>query len=149
MIVDVNELNAHPTGTCDVTPCEPTASVSAEVSSESSDLVVERQMFFHYQLSNVATPQKSVNTAGWTDVVGLIAPAINQASFAEGYVNINYNEWLVLQNPTNASEDVTLYLYNELGNTYHEDVTLPAHRGESLRDLNDGAREYRGNRLCR
>ncbi len=127
LILDINQMNAHPTGVCDVTPCAPTASVSAEVTANYSDLVVERQMFFHYHLSNVATPQQSADTDGWSDVVGLVAPAINQAGFAEGYVNVNYNEWMVLQNPTGASENVWLYLYNELGNTYHEELALPAH----------------------
>ena len=57
VIVDVNQLNANPTGTCDVTPCVPTPSVSAEVTGN-NNLVVDRQMFFHYQLSNVAARKR-------------------------------------------------------------------------------------------
>ncbi|MEO8954327.1 MAG: hypothetical protein ABI465_07125 [Ktedonobacteraceae bacterium] len=151
VILDVNQLNINPTGTCDVTPCVPTPSVSAEVTGN-HNLVVERQMFFHYQLSNVATPQKSTNTVGWTDVVGQVA-AVDQASFAEGYVNTNYNEWMVLQNPRDVSESVTLYLYNELGNTYSESLTLAAHSRTTvnvttlvitseLAGLHDGAKAY-------
>ena len=59
----------------------------------------------------------------------------------------------MLQNPTNASESVTLYLYNELGNTYSESLTLAAHSRTTvnittlvitsdLAGLHDGAKAY-------
>ncbi len=46
-------------------------------------------------------------------------------SFAEGYVNQGFDEWLTLQNPTANTETIWITLYNAVGNTYTTSVTVP------------------------
>jgi len=107
---DINALNAHPLGICDTTPCQVSANVSIEISS-SSPIVAEREMFFQYNNGHGLTAM------GSTDVTGFVSPAASAYTFAEGYTNRGYNEWLTLQNPTNAAENISVTLVNAYGHS--------------------------------
>src|SRR5207244_12327205 len=64
----------------------------------------------------------------WTDVVGQIGPAtVKLYSFAEGYTNVGYDEWLTIQNPTANSETIIITLANAKGNTYTFSVLVASH----------------------
>ncbi len=98
-----------------------TAEVSAEVQSSGAMIVAQREMFFSYKhtLSNVAI--------GGTDVIGQVGPAAhNVYSFAEGYSNTGYNEWLTIQNPTPNAENIYITLVNGNGQTFTEGVQVVA-----------------------
>ena len=66
--------------------------VSAEITSSGANIIVEREMFFKYKhVGNGRT----LTVTGGTDVVGQIGPATATSySFAEGYTNVGYDEWL-------------------------------------------------------
>ncbi len=94
----------------------PGQNVSAEITSTGAKIVVEREMFFRY---NHQGNGRSLLAMGGTDVLGQAGPSAQTLySFAEGYVNTNYDEWLTLQNPTATSETIWITLYNALGHTY-------------------------------
>ncbi len=131
-ILDVNAANAHPTGTCDVTPCSVTPEVSADVTATSSSLVVERDMFFHY--NHTVSGGSTVTAAGGSAVTGAMVATTGTTNFAEGYTNTGYNEWLTLQNPTTSSEQVTATLLNEYGRSYTQTITINA-QGRSTVDI--------------
>lgn len=103
----------------------PGSSVSAEVTSQGANIVVEREMFFHYNRST----NIPVAATGGTDVVGKIGPGnTTMYNFAEGYNGTGYNEWLTLQNPTNADEVIYLNLVNAHGLLYQAaPITVTAH----------------------
>jgi hypothetical protein len=66
--------------------------------------------------------------SGGTDVIGQVGPASATAySFAEGYTNVGYDEWLTLQNPTSQPQSITVSLVNGLGTTYTFTATVQAH----------------------
>ncbi len=46
-------------------------------------------------------------------------------SFAEGYTNPGYHEWLTLQNTTANSETIYLTLVNGAGKTYSQGIAVP------------------------
>ena len=118
--VDVNSDIAAHKGTCDTTPCRPTLDVSAEVSS-TGNFIAEREMFFHYNTGKLAA-------LGGSDVIGQAGPASATGySFAEGYTNTGYNEWLTLQNPTTHSETISVTLVNGDGRTTSQSYTVGAH----------------------
>jgi hypothetical protein len=104
-IWNVNRANTFPGATPEV---------STEVTSASSgaSIVVQRELYFTYKHT---LPQAAM---GGTDVMGQLGPALHGAySFAEGYTNTGYNEWLTLQNPTSKDETVVLTLLNGNGKT--------------------------------
>ena len=114
---DVNQANAHPSGSCDVSPCSTTTSVSAEVTA-AAPIVADRLMYFHFGGSHIS---------GGTDAVGEAGPAShNVYAFAEGYTAGSFSEYLTLQNPTNNTETVAVTLFVD---TYimQEQVTVKAH----------------------
>ncbi len=129
VILDVNALNMHPAGTCDTNPCQTSTAASIDVSTFGEPFVAEREMFFHY---NHSANGRSVSAMGGTDVLG--QPALPQDStsipaaysFAEGYTNNGYDEWLTLQNPTNATETIHLTLVNGKGHSYTQDIPVVA-----------------------
>src|SRR5712692_7318337 len=105
-----------------VNAAAPNQSLSAEISSTGAKIVVEREMFFRY-LHNANG--RSLSAAGGTDVLGQQGPAAQTLySFAEGYVNQGYDEWLTLQNPTASQETVWITLYNAVGTTYTYTVAV-------------------------
>lgn len=110
----------------------PGVSVSAEITSSNAKIVAEREMFFRY---NHKGNGRVLNATGGTDDTGQIGPAsISAYSFAEGYTNNSYDEWLTLQNPTNSSETIVVTLVNGTGHTSTFNVQVGPH-SRSTTDL--------------
>lgn len=122
--VDVNAIIANRIGTCDTNPCQVTQDVSAEITASSS-FIAEREMYFHYtHIGN----GRSLSAIGGTDIIGEPGPAsATTYSFAEGYTNDGYDEWLTLQNPTANSETLNVMLVNEDGHTFNQSFNLVGH----------------------
>jgi kumamolisin len=119
---DVKNANAHPIGTCDITPCQVTTTSSAEITSD-APIVADRLMFFHYG---------SGKFSGGTDAVGEPGPASHSVyAFAEGYTANTFQEYLTLQNPTDTDETVAVTLFAD---TYvmQEQVLVKAHSRQTL-----------------
>jgi hypothetical protein len=122
--LDVNHAVATHTGTCDVNPCQSTPEVSMDVQA-AAPIVAERELFFHY--SHTSSIGRTLVAMGGTDVIGQVGPAaVTTYSFAEGYTNVGYDEWLTLQNPTTQSETITVTLLNGLGTTYTLTINMAA-----------------------
>jgi hypothetical protein len=122
--LNVNQAVANHLGTCDINPCQPTPQVSMEVQA-SGPIVAEREMFFHY--SHTDSSGRTMSAMGGTDVISQVGPAVATVyTFAEGYTNVGYNEWLTLQNPTTNSETITVTLLNEAGSKYAFTVNVGA-----------------------
>jgi hypothetical protein len=51
----------------------------------------------------------------------------NLRSFAEGYTNVGYDEWLTMQNPSANPETTTITLANAKGTVYTFSVTVVSH----------------------
>ena len=103
-------VNANSTGT------GTSQSVSAEVTSSGAQIAVEREMYFGY---NHTGNGRSMQAMGGTDVLGQVGPAArSDYSFAEGYTNLGYDEWLTIQNPTNNTEAITVTVSNAVGTIY-------------------------------
>ena len=101
---------------------EPGQSLSAEITSTGAKIVVEREMFFRY---NHVANGRSLSATGGTDVLGQLGPAAaSNYSFAEGYTNTGYDEWLTIQNPTNATETIAISLVNEAGGSYTTSIQV-------------------------
>ena len=116
--LDVNALTRNKTGVCQPASCQPSQSVSAQITMTSGQIVAEREMFFHYSRVDHLTGL-TVKAQGGTDVTGQSGTAAASAySFAEGYTNIGYDEWLTIQNPTSNSETVWIRLVNGKSNVY-------------------------------
>ncbi len=123
-------------------------SLSAEVTSTGANILVEREMFFKY-LHNANG--RSLASVGGSDVLGQVGPAASKNyGFAEGYVNLGYDEWLTIQNPTAAAETITIAIVNEAGGYYATSVTVAGHSrytvditGAILKNLYSG-KAYQG-----
>ncbi len=95
--------------------------VSAEVKSTGAGIVVQREMYFQYHHSG----DQPMQSQGVTDVIGQVGPASRSSySFAEGYTNAGYNEWLTLQNPTGNTETIYVTLVNTLGKTFTQSFAV-------------------------
>ncbi len=91
-------------------------SVSAEITSSGAKIAVEREMFFGY---NHAGDGRTTLATGGTDVLGQVGPAaLSDYSFAEGYTNLGYDEWLTIMNPTNNTEAINITVSNAVGTVY-------------------------------
>ena len=102
-------------------------SVSAEITSTGAKIVAEREMFFYYNHQN-RSDGRSLASVGGTDVLGQAGPAASTIyTFAEGYTNVGYDEWLTLQNPTTNMETIWVTLFNAVGHNYTFPVTIDAH----------------------
>ncbi len=100
-------------------------SVSAEITSSGASIVAEREMFFGYK--HVGDGRTTTATGG-TDVLGQVGPAVSSDySFAEGYTNLGYDEWLTIQNPTANPETITTTAVNAVGTVYTFAVQVGAH----------------------
>lgn len=126
--IDINQWTANPTaagGTCLTTSnCVPTQDVSMEVKTTGSHFVAERELFFHYSHN---ANGRSLSASGVSDVIGQVGPAAATSySFAEGYTNAGYDEWLTLQNPTANPETIAVSLANADGRTYPFQVQVGA-----------------------
>jgi DNA-binding beta-propeller fold protein YncE len=99
--------------------------VSAEVLSTGARIIVQREMYFTY--NHTLTNGRVTTSVGGTDVIGQVGPAAHSAySFAEGYANTGYNDWLTIQNPTANAETIYITLVNGLGQSYVQNVSVPA-----------------------
>jgi len=77
-------------------------------------------MYFKY---NHVANGRTLTAMGGTDVIGQLGPSSASAySFAEGYTNVGYDQWLTVQNPTATSESITVSLVNAMGNVYTVDI---------------------------
>jgi hypothetical protein len=100
-------------------------SVSAEITSSGAKIVAEREMFFKYD--HVGNGRTTAATGG-TDVIGQVGPAaVSDYSFAEGYTNLGYDEWLTIQNPTANTETINVTMVNAVGSVYTFAVQVGAH----------------------
>ena len=91
-------------------------SVSAEITSSGAQIAVEREMYFGYD--HVGDGRTTTATGG-SDVLGQVGPASkSDYSFAEGYTNLGYDEWLTIQNPTANTETVNVTVSNGVGTVY-------------------------------
>ena len=82
-------------------------------------------MFFRY---NHVGNGRTLTATGGTDVIGQVGPAaVSDYSFAEGYTNVGYDEWLTIQNPTANTEMITATLVNAVGTVYTFSVQVVAH----------------------
>jgi hypothetical protein len=91
-------------------------SVSTEITSSNAKIVVEREMYFGY--SHVGDGRTTLSTGG-TDVLGQVGPArVSAYSFAEGYTNLGYDEWLTIQNHTPNTETIAVTVANAMGTLY-------------------------------
>jgi hypothetical protein len=98
------DVNAHASG-----------DVSADVTSPNAGIVAERELFF------VVGPFE-----GATDVTGEVGPIASRTfSFAEGYTNTGFAEWLTLQNPTSTDETATINMVNGYGDVYSYTLFMP------------------------
>lgn len=99
--------------------------VSAEVKSTGANIIVQREMYFTY--NHTLTNGRVTTSVGGTDVIGQVGPAAHSAyTFAEGYANTGYNDWLTIQNPTVNAETISITLVNGLGQSYVQNVSVPA-----------------------
>ncbi len=99
--------------------------VSAEVVSTGAQIVVQREMYFTYH--HTLTTGRQTTALGGTDVMGQVGPAAHSSySFAEGYANTGYNDWLTVQNPTASPESIAVTLVNGLGQSSVQNFTVPA-----------------------
>ncbi len=97
----------------------PAGTVSADVSSTGAAIVVQREMFFQYNHTITSSNGFGLMASGGSDIIGQVGPAtVNSYTFAEGYANVGYNEWLTLQNPTGSDQTITLTLLNNYGHSY-------------------------------
>lgn len=111
-------VNTHAVGA-------PAGAVSAEITSTAANIIVQREMFFRY---NHAANGRTLTAIGGTDVIGQPATATSSSySFAEGYANAGYDEWLTVQNPTGNVETITITLVNGKGTVYVFSINVVAH----------------------
>ncbi|HJT59748.1 MAG TPA: cellulase family glycosylhydrolase [Ktedonobacteraceae bacterium] len=95
------------------------ADASADINSPTAGIVVEREIFFHYV-------GQGMSATGATDITGAVAPPASRSeSFAEGYTNKGFNEWLSLFNPTGSNETVTVTIVNGYGTVYSYNISVP------------------------
>ncbi len=119
--VDINQANAHPYGTCDISPCVTTTSNSAEITSD-APIVADRLMYFNLPGSH----------GGSTETIGEAGPASKSVfAFAEGYTANSFQEFLTLLNPTNSNETVAITFFVD---TYviQQQITVKAHSRQTL-----------------
>jgi endoglucanase len=112
-------VNANSTGT------GTSQSVSAEITSTGAKIAVEREMYFGY---DHVGDGRTTQAMGGTDVLGEVGPAaVSDYSFAEGYTNLGYDEWLTIQNPTANTETVNATVSNGVGTVYTFAVQVVGH----------------------
>ncbi|HTK07831.1 MAG TPA: hypothetical protein VL485_11725 [Ktedonobacteraceae bacterium] len=107
-----------------------TPEVSAEVKSTGAQIVVQRVQFFAYQHTIGSNTTKA---QGVSDIIGQPGPASKSVySFAEGYSNTGYNEWLTLQNPTASDETITVILVNGKGTAIGRSYVVKANQRSTV-----------------
>ena len=68
----------------------------------------------------------TVTAMGGTEVLGA-ATAVSAYSLAEGYTNVDYNEWLTIQNPTATAQTITLTIVNAESRVLTQSYAVAAH----------------------
>ena len=127
----------------DVNANIPPNTVSAEVTSTGAAIVVQREMFFQYTHTINSSNGFGLAASGGSDIIGQVGPAtVNSYTFAEGYANTGYNEWLTLQNPTGSDETVTITLLNNYGHSYTSSGILIKAHTRSTVDVAALVRQY-------
>jgi hypothetical protein len=94
--------------------------VSADITSTGAGIVVMRQMYFNYAHTIGGS---TLHSMGGSEVTGQTG-TFSSYTFAEGYSNMGYNQWLTLQNATNATETISITMVNSLGNARTVTVTV-------------------------
>jgi hypothetical protein len=107
-----------------------TDDVSADVSTVAPDakILVQREIFEQYSGSNPNTPvwtAEGVSDSPGVPMSTTVGPQVY--SFAEGFTSANFNEWLMLTNPTTTDESVTVQLTNMLSQQSTNTVPVNAH----------------------
>ncbi|GAC1621911.1 MAG: hypothetical protein NVS4B11_15390 [Ktedonobacteraceae bacterium] len=121
----------------------PPNAVSAEVTSTGAAIVVQREMFFQYSHTITSSNGFGLSASGGSDIIGQVGPATaNSYTFAEGYANVGYNEWLTLQNPTSSDETITITLVNGYGHSYTSGGILVRAHTRSTVDVAALVRQY-------
>lgn len=138
-LVNVNALNT----TANFAGATPQVSTEVSTAAAAKSLVVQREQFFNYHHSfQVNGNTETTQAAGMTDVMGQIGPvSATVYSFAEGYTNTNYNEWLTVQNPTANNEVVWITMVNELSQKATVGLAVLAHSRATL-DIAATVRQY-------
>lgn len=117
-------VNAHAQATFDVNDNNnfsgATSEVAADVQSTAANIVVQRHMIGVYTSVSEGWQAQYI-----TDTTGAAAAA-SSFQFAEGFTSVRYAEELLLQNPTNTAETVTVKLLNMLSHSYTQTYALPA-----------------------
>jgi len=127
----------------DVNANIPATTVSAEITSTHAAIVVQREMFFRYSHTIYTSNGFSMAASGGSDSIGQIGPAnVNSYTYAEGYANVGYNEWLTLQNPTNKDETIIVTLINGYGYSYTTSKILVKAHTRSTVDIAALVRQY-------
>ena len=121
----------------------PAGTVSAEVTATGAAIVVQREMFFQYSHTISSSNGFGLTASGGSDIIGQVGPATtNSYTFAEGYANVGYNEWLTLQNPAGSDETITLTLLNNYGHSYSPaGIVVKAHTRATV-DIAALVRQY-------
>lgn len=105
-----------------------TSEVAATVHSDVATIAVQRQMYTTYTGQNGS---QSWSAQGVTDTVGATSPHTSY-SFAEGFTSIGFNEYLLLQNPTDGTESVNVTLVNMLGHSYTATVNVAGQSRDTI-----------------
>ncbi len=121
----------------------PPGTVSAEVTSTGAAIVVQREIFFQYSHTIMSSNGFGLAASGGSDIIGQVGPAtVNSYTFAEGYANVGYNEWLTLQNPTGSDETITITLVNNYGHSFSpSSIPVKAHTRSTI-DIAALVRQY-------
>jgi hypothetical protein len=108
--------------------------------STPADILVQRVIYNSYNGSNKNSPNWSIqgvsDSSGVPSVGGKPDIATPDAStfllpqsysFAEGFTSVDFNEWMMLANPTDTDESISIQFINMLGETDTATVPVPAH----------------------
>lgn len=105
-----------------------TSEVAATVHNDTATIAVQRQMYTTYAGQNGS---QGWQAQGVTDTVGATSPH-TAYSFAEGFTSVNFNEYLLLQNPSDGTETINITLVNMLGHSYTATVNVPGQSRDTI-----------------
>lgn len=105
-----------------------TSEVAASVHANSNMVAVQRQMYTTYAGQNGS---QGWSAQGVTDTVGATSPHTSY-SFAEGFTSIGFNEYLLLQNPSDGTETINITLVNMLGHSYTATVNVAGQSRDTI-----------------
>lgn len=126
-IFTVNNNNTFTGHTDDASAVVSTTSTTCD-GTHQDRILVQRQIFENY--SGVNTHSANWSAEGVSDSPGVpmdTTTGPTDYSFAEGFASVNFNEWLMIANPTSANESITITLTNMLGEKSTNTVPVNAH----------------------